>query len=1023
MAQAINNTIKDVVMPSPNAASLGKYGDIPVSYHTGVPNVGIPIHTLQEGSVSLPVSLSYHAGGVKVGEPASWVGLGWSLQAGGMISRTVQGRPDESSYGYLTTNQELNTNGLITYGSASVSTISRIDLATGLKDGEPDIFSFSVGGYSGKFFFGLNDSVVVVPKQDVSIQYVFSGVNQLTKFTIRTPDGNIFEFGDIGDGTPAIETTLSKSGTYFSFWTASGWYLKKITSADLTARINLSYAAEEYRLYSVPSSGVKPNKVINSDVIPPKSLYQPNNYSDMRSWRLSAITTTTETVTFIPGTANRQDVTNTVVGSEAKVLNTIQINNGTYCKNFILTQSYFQDNDPLYNTDGKDADFRLKLESVQEKSCDNSVTQPAYTFNYYGQTGNVNYLPNRYSKAIDHWGYYNGAQENARFGINIPFTRLRYTLINTSVPNLIIDVSNGGSNRETNEELLKWGTLRQITYPTGGNTAFEFEANTYWDLSGQKELVKVDSLKRYWPSGQCFTDATPVSSAVVSKTFSADDLENMFYEGRLLKSNANAGSICSNSYYANISVYVGNSTTPIYWAGGSSAPVGNSSDGGLNKLIYLFPFLQANVQYRFEILATNAAVRFDFIKEVTVNAQFNRKVGGLRVKKVTTHDGLSTSNDVVKTYDYSNSGDATKSSGVLYSKPVYGGIYEGNVACNTSNCSAGGLYATQRGYILPLFSDYSIAPLGSFEGKTVGYSFVKERNSNQTYTEYLYFQEQVNGYQNIGNTFDSFDGSPTLPSQPCIDAGNMMAQYQVSATGQFVASTTNTILTNDVYEDGTGTCYKARELPIFSSPNADYFISSSYKIRNKPYRLSSVVSTVDNITSSTNYTYGSSNSFYAPTEVSTTNSDGKVVKTKTYYAQNLPSGHPNQTVVGTSGVSGRDVLIRRFMIGIPLQTEQFVNNVQVGGSILEYTFSGTLTTANSTYATAVGFPTRAYSLNKDLSAKLNITVNAYDRGMPQSMTKAGYALPQTYSWDTYRRFNRLSWHIEFGEPNNGRKRL
>ena len=100
-AQAINNQIKDVVMPSPTAASLGKYGDIPVSYNTGVPSIGIPIHTVTEGSVSLSISLNYHAGGLKVGEPSSWVGTGWSLQAGGIISRTIQGRADERENGYF----------------------------------------------------------------------------------------------------------------------------------------------------------------------------------------------------------------------------------------------------------------------------------------------------------------------------------------------------------------------------------------------------------------------------------------------------------------------------------------------------------------------------------------------------------------------------------------------------------------------------------------------------------------------------------------------------------------------------------------------------------------------------------------------------------------------------------------------------------------------------------------------------------------------------------------------------------
>src|SRR5882757_10686882 len=71
--------LKNVMPPSPNASSLGKYADWPVNEYTGVPNINIPLYELKGRSISVPVSLSYHASGIKVGEVAPSVGLGWSL--------------------------------------------------------------------------------------------------------------------------------------------------------------------------------------------------------------------------------------------------------------------------------------------------------------------------------------------------------------------------------------------------------------------------------------------------------------------------------------------------------------------------------------------------------------------------------------------------------------------------------------------------------------------------------------------------------------------------------------------------------------------------------------------------------------------------------------------------------------------------------------------------------------------------------------------------------------------------------
>ncbi len=63
-------------MPTPNAAALGQYIDVPVNYFTGTPSINIPIYTAQDGNLKDAISLSYHASGIKAIQQASWVGLG-----------------------------------------------------------------------------------------------------------------------------------------------------------------------------------------------------------------------------------------------------------------------------------------------------------------------------------------------------------------------------------------------------------------------------------------------------------------------------------------------------------------------------------------------------------------------------------------------------------------------------------------------------------------------------------------------------------------------------------------------------------------------------------------------------------------------------------------------------------------------------------------------------------------------------------------------------------------------------------
>lgn len=94
--------INDYVPAIPEAAGMQLYGNIPVSEYTGTPDISIPLYTLKCGRIELPITLSYHASGVKVAQEATWVGLGWNLLAGGCVNLNAVGKVDATSGTFAT---------------------------------------------------------------------------------------------------------------------------------------------------------------------------------------------------------------------------------------------------------------------------------------------------------------------------------------------------------------------------------------------------------------------------------------------------------------------------------------------------------------------------------------------------------------------------------------------------------------------------------------------------------------------------------------------------------------------------------------------------------------------------------------------------------------------------------------------------------------------------------------------------------------------------------------------------------
>lgn len=88
--------LSNVIPPSPQMKAFQVYGDIPVSYATGVPDISIPLHTLVSGNIKIPIVLRYHTHSVKPFESYSGnIALGWLVEYGGNVNRSIIGAKDE----------------------------------------------------------------------------------------------------------------------------------------------------------------------------------------------------------------------------------------------------------------------------------------------------------------------------------------------------------------------------------------------------------------------------------------------------------------------------------------------------------------------------------------------------------------------------------------------------------------------------------------------------------------------------------------------------------------------------------------------------------------------------------------------------------------------------------------------------------------------------------------------------------------------------------------------------------------
>ena len=270
--------------PSPQASSLITYATVPVNYSTGVPNITLPLYTLPCKNHQLPISLSYHIDNNKVYDVPSWTGLGWSLNAGGVITRVIRGLPDEEAKGYNGTNSSgkyvkdlynyinFQTNipsypeipELRDKSSRDKFFIMSDAFGRGVFDSEPDLYYYNFLDYSGSFMINENKDIVNLSYNNLKIE-LYNGTRDA--YRVTTVDGTQYTFGTSAASQEISYTSFNKAGAANSFSNQSvgfeqdlsmaksyisACYLDRITYADGES-VSLGYESYASDLsYSIP---------------------------------------------------------------------------------------------------------------------------------------------------------------------------------------------------------------------------------------------------------------------------------------------------------------------------------------------------------------------------------------------------------------------------------------------------------------------------------------------------------------------------------------------------------------------------------------------------------------------------------------------------------------------------------------------------------------------------------------------------------------------------------------------------
>ncbi len=685
--------LPNIVPPSPEARKMIEYGDVPVSYSTGVPQISIPLYELSTNELMLPIAISYHASGVRVAEDGGKVGLKWSLTNGaGRISRTTMGRPDEDNY-------YLNSGWLHAASNVDLENLTLEDkenIEHGCYDLQPDEFNISLpNGFSGKFVFDKNGEVLMIPQTaDVKIEFTFN-LNALS-WTITDLSGikynfNTTEIASVGNGCSSWDPQCN---TFASFPTS--WLLDSIVFPS-GETVTYTYENETYFEEKWASQTYQKRK--DQPVGEIQDCYSVTTYYNKN---LSQIQFKDYKIDYSYSLKDANDTDGGVKLDDIVIKNgTRQIKKYKFSYHFNTAKRFF-------------------LSKIKEVS--NVNEERLYrAFEYYNKEA----LPDKNNYDIDHFGFYNNNS-----GSKLAPRADDY------IDTKIVD----GRDRTLNEDFIRTGTLKNVYYPTKGWTSFEYEPNMAYVGFNKKEQVNYS-----------FSRA-PQNTPLGWQTYFTDffEVKNTDSFGQLTNGKIEITNLIVNLFNEN-------NDPGLNWERPSFDLLDENGNVIYNRTLNLagenvnagtLEFMVPSGNYRFKInvYSSSPTLPSPYVYTVQIRGTFsqerfigNQYYGGLRIKKITNFE----KQDVIATereFFYNNFDDTARSSGKHHynlSSRVQFNVpnYDNQAGCTLQNTNVTNDYDIITSSN-PLFSEYAL-------GSSVRYEHVREVfvGDNDAYEIKRYFRD------------------------------------------------------------------------------------------------------------------------------------------------------------------------------------------------------------------------------------------------------------------------------------------